>query len=397
MRDPAAFAVWVGLPLVIGVLITTAFGGKEGPAPQAQVLVVDHDDSLLTGLLVGALSQDALGGLVHAEEVEETEGRRRIAKGDATALLVIPEGFASAVFREEKVALELVKNPSERFLPEIVEEILSIFVDTVFYAHRLIGDDLRTFAAGPPEGGTVFPNATISDFSVRVNELVESMSESLAPRAINLEIEEKPEDPELAGLAVSFAAGLLVMSLLFVAQGLSADLWREHEQKTLRRVFVSPQNVLDFLAGKLLCAVVLMLAVSTVALVIGFAYFELPWRRFPLAIVWCAFAGASFFSGMSLIQLLAGSQRASNILTTTLTFPLTMAGGSFFPFEIMPDWLAAIGRHTPNGWALEQLKAIVRGQAEMSPLLGAAGFLFAAGALLFLLSGLRLRTRFARA
>ncbi|UCH83129.1 MAG: hypothetical protein JSW50_11755, partial [Candidatus Latescibacterota bacterium] len=65
-RNPLELILWVGIPLLVGALIALAFGGKSGPAPQAHVLVADEDDSFLSGLLVGALSQEAAGGFIHA-------------------------------------------------------------------------------------------------------------------------------------------------------------------------------------------------------------------------------------------------------------------------------------------------------------------------------------------
>ena len=86
-RDPVALVLWLGVPLLIGGLITMVSGGASGPSPQARVLVVDEDDSFLSGLLVGAMSQDAMGGLIQAESTEREEGRERIEKGKADRLL----------------------------------------------------------------------------------------------------------------------------------------------------------------------------------------------------------------------------------------------------------------------------------------------------------------------
>jgi ABC-type multidrug transport system permease subunit len=79
----------------------------------------------------------------------------------------------------------------------------------------------------------------------------------------------------------------------------------------------------------------------------------------PLALLWASLSGVMFSAGMLVIQLFARSQRAGNILTLALTFPLMMAGGSFFPFEAMSGWIAAVGMRTPNGWALQRLKDII--------------------------------------
>jgi ABC-type multidrug transport system permease subunit len=49
-----------------------------------------------------------------------------------------------------------------------------------------------------------------------------------------------------------------------------------------------------------------------------------------------------------------------------------MLGGSFFPFEAMPDWMVAAGTSTPNGWALLRLRAILDGAADMEVLAASA-------------------------
>ena len=96
-----------------------------------------------------------------AEEVPEEEGRARMAKGDGSALLIIPEGFADAVLLEEPTELVLLTNPSQNILPKIIEETLSIVADSVFYLHRLLGDQVRKIAEGP-ESGNFFPDAVVA-------------------------------------------------------------------------------------------------------------------------------------------------------------------------------------------------------------------------------------------
>jgi len=46
-------------------------------------------------------------------------------------------------------------------------------------------------------------------------------------------------------------------------------------------------------------------------------------------------------------------------------------GGSLFPAEAMPAGLLAIGRWTPNGWALAHLKKVFAGSAGVAETLPA--------------------------
>jgi len=397
-RDPMGFIYWMGIPLIIGGLIMLAFGGGGGVKPQAHVLVADEDDSFVSGLLIGAMSQEAAGGLIRMEEVELGAGHARMDKGEATALLVIPDGFGRAVLLEEPISLGLVTNPSERILPAIVEESLGILVDGHFYVHRLIGDDLRAFAGGPPAGGNTFPDERIAAFSVRINQTMDRISAMLFPLVVRLEttIESKDDEQEGPTFGTLLMPGILFMALLFMANGLAADLWQERDQHTLRRIVVSPQSTAAFHGGKLLSGTVMMLFVSLVALGLGYLVFDLAWKTLPLAALWSAFAGVLLTVIMTFLNMLASSQRAANVLTTVLIFPLMMIGGSFFPFEAMPDWMAAVGRLTPNGWALEHLKRIIWQMADAASLGVAFVGLLVVAVVLFVACAVRLRMSFAR-
>jgi ABC-type multidrug transport system permease subunit len=91
---------------------------------------------------------------------------------------------------------------------------------------------------------------------------------------------------------------------------------------------------------------------------------------------------------MTTLQVFSSSRRGGNILTMAIMFPLMMIGGSFFPFEAMPDWMAAIGKMTPNGWALARFKDIVAGTLEpVTLLITAAGLLLVS----FLMFGICLK------
>ena len=73
---------------------------------------------------------------------------------------------------------------------------------------------------------------------------------------------------------------------------------------------------------------------------------------------------------------------------------LGMLGGCFFPFEIMPDTLAKIGRWMPNGWALLRFSDILAGRADATGLAVAFGGILGFTAILFAITARRLRRNF---
>jgi ABC-type multidrug transport system permease subunit len=152
----------------------------------------------------------------------------------------------------------------------------------------------------------------------------------------------------------------------------------------------------EFLAGKILFGASLLLGISAFALVVAAAWVGIEWSRVPLAILWAAVSGVAILALMLVLQLLSPSQRAAEVFTLAITFPLIMIGGSFFPFEAMRGWMVAVGRKTPNGWAVMELKRILFGAIEPASLAAAFAGMLAMAAVLFAISAWRLRAGFAR-
>jgi ABC-type Na+ efflux pump permease subunit len=371
MRDWLAAIMWLGIPLVIGSIMILATGGAAGPKPQALLLVADEDDDILSKFLLGAMRQGGADNMIRVERVLEEGGRQRIQQGEASALLVIPKGFSRAVVRETPARLLLVTNPFQRILPNIVEELLRIVTDGAFYLHRIAGPELRAVLEGLSGEQETPSDIEVAGTAVSVNQIVRKIQRSAFPPVIELQTTVIPSKPGNAApqypMAFLFLPGILVMGLLFAAQGLSGDIWQERESGVLRRVVTTPLGIPRYLVGKLLAATAVLTVIALVVLVAGMAYLGLPWSRLPLALVWSVAVGVMLTSMMLAIQVFASTRRGASLLSYAVVMPLMMLGGCMFPLEIMPRWMAAVGRHTPNGWGITHLKSVL---LESNGLLG---------------------------
>jgi len=397
LRDPISLVLWLGIPLMIGGLLTLVVGGPGAAPPIVLVLVADEDGGILSGLLRRAFAPGGEGQFLVVEEVSRETGRDRIGQGEATALLVIPEGFGMAVLREEPATLLLVTNPAQRILPRIVEEGLEIVVDGSFYIHRVIGPELQEIVAGPPQGQPAFSNDDIARIGAAFNGLVPRLQKYLFPPVFELEAAvDRQEDRPTVNMASAMLPSILFMSLLFLAGSLSGDVWRERDMGTLRRAACSPSSLAALLAGKVLAASLVVVVGALTVLLVGMLYLNLPLRTLPLATVWAVMSGLLFFLLLTLTQLHASSQRGGTVLSNCVVFPLMFLGGSFVPFEAMPEWMAAVGRKTPNGWALSHLSDILFGRADAASLGLAITVVAVASIVLFFWSERRLRRVFVR-
>jgi ABC-type Na+ efflux pump permease subunit len=388
LADPAALAFWIGIPLVLAGMLSF-ISNTGGEALRAKVVLVDLDNTAISGLLPAAARQGNMP--IDIETVSMEEGRRRIADGEATALLVIPAGFQNAVLGTGSATLELVTNPAQRLLPGIVQQSMEVLVEATFYGQRLFGDQIRQVAGQTTQG----PPVNVAAIAVAVNQQIEALQGVLLPPVISLTV--KSEQPQASlNFGQLFLPGMLFMSFLFIAQGMSFDVWEEKREGTLRRLLTTPQSAGRFLFGKLLASLGVTTVVAVVGLLGAMLWFDLAWTRIPAALLWCAFVSGALVALITLLNLFAGTQRGAEMLSGIVTFPLMMLGGSFFPFEAMPAWMAAIGVWTPNGLGVARLKELLYGDVSSAALAMAAVGIGIPAALAFLGSWRRLR-RFANA
>jgi ABC-type multidrug transport system permease subunit len=188
---------------------------------------------------------------------------------------------------------------------------------------------------------------------------------------------------------------MVFMAVLFISQGMADDVWDEKTQGTLRRAVSLPHSLTLFLGGKLVATSLVMAAVALMALAVATLFFGVPVGRVPLAFAWCVFTGTAIYCFFQLLQFAGSTRTGASMVSTMVVFPAMMLGGSFFPFEIMPRWMAAVGRWLPNGQGVARLKDLLTGTAEPRALAIATLAIAVPAAIAFLLSARLLGGRFA--
>ena len=351
-QDKTALLIWLGIPFLIGGLITVMIDGGDG-TPTGTLLIADQDDSLLSGFVVGAYSQDQLGDLIIVEKVSVEEGEARINDGDASGFLTIPAGFQDAFLNETPVTLTLKTNPAQTILPGIIEDVTEILLDLGFYAQRLLGPEIKQIQDSSSNGLT--DDVFVSGISVDIQNKISKVGPKLSPPLLDIVIVEPPPAEPQPDIALLFLPGIILMAVLFSSNSLAADYWAEREKGTLRRLASAPGVLSGFVAGKAVAALAVIGLIAAITLVVGFAYHDVAWNKFVPSLLWVSFGGVGLFAWFAALQMMFPNNRAANLVTTILLFPLMMAGGSFFPLAALPEWIADIGRLSPNGFIVDRL------------------------------------------
>jgi ABC-type Na+ efflux pump permease subunit len=335
-REPVALMTWIAIPTFLVIILTLVFGPR-GTRPHGTLFIADEDGGIGATVLANAFSQGSLSQMLTIEKVSAEQGRRRLDRGEGSALLIVPAGFTASFISSKPVTIDLIRNPAQRILPDMIEESLAIMLD-------------------------------------RAASFQSAGSAPAVQLAANV-IPDKTEQP--GGFAAILLPGALFMAIFFTAGALASDVWRERSSGGLRRIATTPASLGAFLAGKLLASALVFSLIGAVGLLVARLALNLRIANFPAAILWIAASGSGLYLIVMVVQSAASSERVASMLTNFVTLPLVMLGGGFVPFEWMPRRLATIGEWTPNGWCVMQLRAVLAGRLELAAVVVIAAFITA--------------------
>jgi hypothetical protein len=230
-QDPMAILIWLAIPFLMGGLITAMVDRGDDGGPMGTLLIADEDDTLLSSFVASAFAQDQFSDLLAVQKVSIEKGAELIHAGEASGFLTIPEGFQDAFLNDTPVTLTLKTNPSQTILPGIIQDVTEILLDLGFYAQAMFGSELEQIK----NSNTLDQPADIfvSDIAVKIQHKIDKLEPNLFPPILNVEIIEPPPSEPRPGFALLFLPGIVMMALLFSAQGLSSDYWKERQTGTL--------------------------------------------------------------------------------------------------------------------------------------------------------------------
>jgi ABC-type multidrug transport system permease subunit len=386
-NDPGAVISAIMIPFVIGFLLAAVIGGDGGqPSIKARLMVTDLDDSFISQAIVSALGQDQAADLVQVEKLSMETGQQRINEGDGSGHLVIPQGFGASWLAGEEVALKLTVNPSQSISPRLIREMLESLLDLGDYLHKVFGEELNIISQSLEGDDLAIVSA--GDFAGDIADKVSGFAELLFPPVLTVEdVTPQPENVSTSFALLMFP-GILVMAAFFAANSQSGNFWTEKEKGTLGRWVASPNAFSTFWVAQWFTAMFLTAIVSAPIMLAGFLYLDISFEKFFTTLGWLALTGPVLFAVLSVIQVLAPSRKAGSMIATLVMFPLLMAGGSFFPTETMPEFIAAIAQYTPNGNVIEPLKGYLSGEFGASGLFSNLWIIMAAALFLVLMAGL---------
>ena len=280
-KNPVVIIGFLFMPILFTLIFGAVFGGSgETKLPRIQVLSVDLDKSFVSQLVLSAMTQGELKEMIQLDPQDsEEKARRQLEQGKASALLVIPKNFGTDVWEGRKAELLLFKNPSEQFLPQIVEEITD--TTTLLFSALLsvFSDELgimRKF-----QGKMALTDQTVSMISIQIKNRIAGVSKYVLPPVIGLKQTtlEKEDGAISETLTVQgyILPAIAVMFLLFIVNIVFEDLLRERDSGTLLRMTASPMTIREFIWSKMVTAALLGMFCTLFLIGLGALIFNIKW------------------------------------------------------------------------------------------------------------------------
>ena len=400
-RDRAALTFMLLAPflLTIGMgFVTGRFSGGSSGLSDIPVIIVNLDHEQLGDALAEVFSSEELADLMEPTASSDPEAARRLIDDDqASAAIIIPEGFTQSIIptegssfdqnyvQPEPVKIEVYTNPSRPTSSGVVNAIVDEFVSRVEEGRT---SDMTSILQLAASGFITSENAQTEARNLFQN--VDTTENTAIMLKTNIQGAEAVEFDILAYMA----PGMALLFLMYTVSAGGRSILEERTQGTLPRLLISPTSSAQVLGGKVLGIFFTGVAQVGILILASTIFFRVNWGDAAgiVALILATAFGATGW-GM-LITALARTPAQVSSVGSALMLIFGILGGSFIELEQMPAFLRTISKITPNAWGLDGFTTLALGGTlrnltePITALLIMGAFLFAISVVLFSRQGM---------
>ena len=290
-----------------------------------------------------SLSRQIIDGLSEAEtftvNISDYEtARREVEAGSLSGFIAFPSGFTDSLTGPggATAVLEVVTIADDPEGAAALEALARSIARQVSNAQLVV----LSLSLLPAEVDRAAAMQRLPDFANPASTQLVSFPE------------EQVGDIERPNASNFTLSGYLTMFIFFVAALSAEAIARERRNQTLERLLTNGVRRESIILGKFLTGTYRGVMQVVVLWGVGVVAFGIDLGSSPLAVVLISlaivFTSSAF--GVMLAALVRTAEGASSagVLVSLVLAPL---GGSWWPLFITPDWMQALGKLTPHGWA----------------------------------------------
>lgn len=336
-RDRFAVAFAFAFPLLFTLGFSLALGGILSDDESLQVTVATREvgeNSLSRQIIDGLVADDTL----QVRELDYETARREVEEGTLPGFIAFPVGFGVSLAGNtaEAAVIEVISSADDPERAAALDAVARVIARQVSNVQLV----LTSINFLPPDVDRVAVMQRLPDLAGAPSaQLVSFPEEQVGER----------DRPNASNFTLS---GYLTMFIFFAAALSAEAIARERRNQTLERMISNGVRRQSIITGKFLASTyigVMQVAVLWGAGILVFSI-ELGSSPFSVILISLAVVFTSSAFGVMLAALVRSAEgaRAAGVLVSLVLAPL---GGSWWPLFITPDWMQALAKLTPHGWA----------------------------------------------
>ena len=388
-RDRSALTFMLLAPFLLTIamgFVTGRFSGGSTGLSDIPVVIVNLDQGDLGNALEDLFNSEDLSELMEPSASSDPEAaRKRIESDEASAAIIIPEGFTRSIIPAEGTAfgqdyvvpdpvqIEVYTNPSSPTRAGIVKAIVDEFISRV--------------EEGRTSGMTSIMQLMISGLVDPQNAEAEARdlfqnAEQAESTAITLKTNIEGADAVELDMLSYFAPGIALMFLMYTVSYGGRSILAERAGGTLPRLMVSPTQTAQVLGGKVLGIFFMGVAQVGILILASAIFFQVRWGD-PLGVIVLILAAVLGATGWGMLITAFARTPAQVANTGTVVMLIfSILGGSFISIENFPPFMQTISKITPIAWGLDGFTTLALG-GTLSNLVEPVIALLVMGAVLF--------------
>lgn len=311
---------------------------------QLNVGIVDNEDSLLSGMLIGHFqnNEEFMSLFTIQVDTEETL-LKKFNDNELSAIIQIPQGFTDSLLHFENTPLKIILNSNYPLQNTVLENIMTAYstyikaVDVGIYSlyHTLESEGLD--------------KTTLND----INESFSANMVLTALRRNNLFEHEVIETFPSTSSSQYFIFAIMLLLIIFTATSGASILSDDIKNNVLSRYKVTGNHFMKFTFSKIIVIYLNMLTLVIPLLVLTHFINPNIELSFFLTLIGFISLVIIFFTSFALtIGILFIKVDINLLMATMLTMVLGILGGNFIPIQIMPKVIQDLSAFTPNYWML---------------------------------------------
>jgi ABC-2 type transport system permease protein len=367
-RDRAALTFMLLAPflLTIGMgFVTGRFSGGSTGLSDIPVVIVNLDQGDLGNALEELFNSEELAELMEPSASPDPEAARQlIESNEASAAIIIPEGFTESIIpaedtvfgsdyvQPEAVQIEVYTNPSSPTSAGIVKAVVDEFISRV--------EDGRT------RGMTSFLGLVQSGLVDRQNMETEARAlfqnvELTGSTAITLKTNREGSNAVELDLLSYFAPGMALMFLMYTVSYGGRSILAERAAGTLPRLMIAPTRTTQVLGGKILGIFFMGVAQVGILILASTLFFQVRWGD-ALGVIVLILAAVFGTTGWGMLITAFAHTPAQVANTGTVVMLIfSILGGSFIDLGNFPPFMQTLSKITPNAWGLDGFTTLALG------------------------------------